>query len=126
MAGYAFGSNPPYELLRAVTYTSKRSPDERSDIRGLSLCGDPAYRSAHAGYSLQTNFRNVPFPDRPDVPFSPKTREAIKKARRNCFAISSDHMTRGRLRVSSGEFASRMRATPAHPLILRDVRGTCV
>jgi addiction module HigA family antidote len=32
--------------------SSKRSPDERSDIRGIFICVDPAYRCAHAGYSL--------------------------------------------------------------------------
>jgi hypothetical protein len=30
-----------------------RSPDERSDIRGFSFASDPAYRCAHAGYSLK-------------------------------------------------------------------------
>jgi hypothetical protein len=33
---------------------SKRSPDERSDIRDFHISSNPAYRCAHAGYLLST------------------------------------------------------------------------
>ena len=31
---------------------STRSPGKRNDIREFFICSDPAYRYAHAGYSL--------------------------------------------------------------------------
>lgn len=39
--------------------------------------------------------RLVPIPDLPDVPFPPKTQEAIKKARRNCLARLEDASNAG-------------------------------
>jgi hypothetical protein len=38
--------------------SSKRSPDERSDIRVL-VCADPAYRFAYAGYSPNRSARST-------------------------------------------------------------------
>jgi hypothetical protein len=42
-----------------VGTNSKRSPDERSEIRGSALHRYPAFRSAHAGYGLIRNGRHT-------------------------------------------------------------------
>jgi hypothetical protein len=52
-----------------------------------------------------------------------QSRQIVEHAPRQ---ILWPYVSRRRLRVSSEELASRTRATPAHPLILRDVRGICV
>src|ERR1700722_3443943 len=43
-------------ITRCARCGSKRSPDERSDIRDF-LHLDPAYRCAHAGYLLEADIR---------------------------------------------------------------------
>jgi hypothetical protein len=49
------------DLVDQLFNSSKRSPDERSEIRGKPIRDDTAFRCAHAGYTLLSSHSPEPF-----------------------------------------------------------------